>query len=72
MLNILEEMKKQKSKLKIIIKWILRYQNIAGNEKINAETKWVVKEKGKLESNPKYIIMKSTWNMKIKNAIKQQ
>ena len=54
-----------------MIKWILRYQNITENEKVDIKAKWVIREKGKLESNPKYVIMKSTWNIEIKNAIKQ-
>ena len=48
------------------------YQNITGNEKANTDAKRVIREKDKLRSNSKYAIMKSTRNMEIKNAIKQQ
>ena len=72
MLNVLEETKSQKSKLKITIKWMSEHQNITRNEKGDAETKRAAREKGKLSLNPKYAVMKSAWNMEIKNAIKQQ
>ena len=39
MLNILEEIKRQKPKLKIMIKWVSGHQNIAGNEKADVEAK---------------------------------
>ena len=52
-------MKRQKSKLEIMIKWMSEHQNIIENEKVDAETKRAAREKGKLESNPKYAVMKS-------------
>ena len=65
-------MKRQKSKLEVTIKWVPGHQNIAGNEKADAEAKRAAREKGKLGPNPKYAVMKSARNMEIKNTIKQQ
>ena len=40
------------------------HQDIAENERADIEAKRAIIEKSKLNSNWKYIIMKSVWNMK--------
>ena len=53
-LGVILDNKLKYKALKITIKWVPGHQNIAGNEKADAEAKRAAREKGKLGPNPKY------------------